>query len=74
MTLSLPPELEKRVETEIAFGDFQDSNQLVEQAVSQFLDDRRARRRMDALDRIAQAVDEAGLYDRVYLALDADDE
>ena len=73
MTLSLPPELEKRVETEIAFGDFQDPNQLVEAAISEFLDARRARRRREALDRITDAVIEAGLYDKVYIPSDEDD-
>ena len=36
MTLSLPPELEKRVETEIAMGGFQDSSQLIEEAVAKY--------------------------------------
>ena len=74
MSLSLPPELDQRVETEIAFGDFQSSNQLVEEAIRQFLDARRGNRRIAALDRIAQAVDDAGLSDRVYLPSDDDDE
>ena len=51
MTLSLPPELKKRLETKVALGDFQSTDQLFEQAISQFLDDRRGRRRIDALDR-----------------------
>lgn len=42
MTLSLSPELEQRVEWEIALGDFQDSRQLVEEAVREFLDARHA--------------------------------
>lgn len=70
MTVSLPPELEQRVETEIALGDFQSSNQLIEEAVTRFLDARRGSRRIAALDRIARAVDDAGLYDKVYLPSD----
>ena len=70
MTLSLPPELEQRVETEIATGDFQTSSQLIEEAVRQFLDARRARRRREALDNITRAVIEAGLYDQVYIPVD----
>jgi len=38
----------------------------MEQAIRHFLDDRqRAQRRLDALRRIGEAVDRAGLYERV---------
>jgi Arc/MetJ-type ribon-helix-helix transcriptional regulator len=72
MTLSLPPELEERVETELALGGFENPSQLIEEAVAEFLDSRRARRRREALDRITAAVVEAGLYDRVYIPADED--
>lgn len=74
MTLSLPPELEKRVESEIASsGDFQTSNQLIEEAIIRFLDARGAHRRRESLDRLTDAVIEAGLYDKVYLPSDKDE-
>jgi Arc/MetJ-type ribon-helix-helix transcriptional regulator len=73
MTLSLPPELEKRVESEIAFGGFQNSNQLIEEAIIRFLDSRRAQRRRESLDRLTDAVIEAGLYDKVYIPSDKDE-
>jgi Arc/MetJ-type ribon-helix-helix transcriptional regulator len=72
MTLSLPPELEERVETELALGGFENPSQLIEEAVAEFLDSRRARRRLDALNRIAHAVEEAGLSDSVYLPQDGE--
>ena len=74
MTVSLPPELEQRVETEIALGDFQSSNQLIEEAIIHFLDSRRARRRRESLDRLTDAVVAAGLYEQVYIPSDDDDE
>ena len=66
MDLTLPADLRKQVEQELASGRYQNSDQLIEEAVRYFLDDQhRGQRRLDALRRIGQAVDHAGLYERV---------
>jgi Arc/MetJ-type ribon-helix-helix transcriptional regulator len=68
MDVTLPADLREQVEQELASGHYQSSDQLIEQAVRHFLDDRqRAQRRLDSLRRIGQAVDRAGLYERVLL-------
>ena len=65
MQVTLPADLSKQVEQELASGRYRGRDELIEQAVRQFLDERqRAQRRLDALRRIGQAVDQAGLYDR----------
>lgn len=71
MEVTLPPDLQKQVEHEIASGVYQNSDELVAQAVRHFLDERqREQRRLEALRRIGQAVDDAGLYERVLIAPD----
>ncbi|MGC9947671.1 MAG: hypothetical protein ABSF64_15005 [Bryobacteraceae bacterium] len=66
MNVNLSPEIEKRVKDELAAGQYRDANQFVETAVQYFLDQCQSRQhRIDALRRIGQAVDDAGLYDRV---------
>ena len=66
MNVTLPADLRKQVEQELASGRYQGPDDLFEQAVRRFLDERqRAQRRLDALRRIGQAVDRAGLYERV---------
>ena len=66
MDVTLPADLTKQVEQELASGRYQSRDELFEQAVRHFLDDRqRGQRRLDALRRIGQAVDQAGLYERV---------
>jgi len=66
MTVTLSADLEKRLAQELASGHYQDPSQLVEQALSYFLEQReRGQRRLDALRRIGRAVDEAVLYERV---------
>ncbi len=66
MDVTLSAELKRQVEQELASGRYQSSDELIEQAVRYFLDDQhRGQRRLDALRRIGQAVDEARLYDRV---------
>jgi Arc/MetJ-type ribon-helix-helix transcriptional regulator len=66
MDITLPADLRRQVEQELASGRYQSSDELIEQAVRHFLDERqRAQRRLDALRRIGRAVDEAGLYERV---------
>ena len=66
MNVTIPPDLSKLVEQELATGLYQNSDQLVAQAVHYFLDEhQRGQRRLDALRRIGQAVDQAGLYERI---------
>lgn len=66
MNVTLPADLSKQVEQEIASGRYQTPGELIEQAVRQFLGERqRGQRRLDALRTIGQAVDQAGLYERV---------
>jgi Arc/MetJ-type ribon-helix-helix transcriptional regulator len=66
MDITLPADLREKVEQELASGRYQSPNELIELAVRQFLDERqRGRRRLDALRRIGQSVDHAGLYERV---------
>ena len=66
MDVTLPADLRMQVEQELTSGRYQSSDELIEQAVRHFLDERqRGQRRLDALRRIGQAVDQAGLYERV---------
>lgn len=68
MDVTLPADLKRQVEQELASGRYQSPDQLIEQAVRHFLDERqRAQLRLDALRRIGRAVDEAGLYERVLI-------
>ena len=65
MEVTLPADLTKQVEQALASGQFQSPDDLIQEAVRQFLDQRqRGQRRLDALRRIGQAVDEAGMYER----------
>jgi Arc/MetJ-type ribon-helix-helix transcriptional regulator len=65
MDVTLPADLRRQIEQELASGRYQGPDELLEQAVRHFLDERqRAQRRLDALRRIGQAVDQAGLYER----------
>jgi Arc/MetJ-type ribon-helix-helix transcriptional regulator len=68
MDVTLPEDLRRQVEQELASGRYQSPDDLIERAVRHFLDERqRAQRRIDALRRIGRAVDEAGLYERVLI-------
>ena len=68
MEVTLPADLRKQVEEELASGRFHSPGDLIQQAVRHFLDERqRGQRRLDALRRIGQAIDEAGLYERVLI-------
>lgn len=68
MDVTLPADLRRQVEQELASGRYQSPDDLIEQAVRHFLDEgQRAQRRLDALRRIGRAVDEAGLYERVLI-------
>ena len=66
MDVTLPADLTRQVEQELARGHYRSCDELIEQAVRRFLDERqRGQQRLDALRRIGQAVDQAGLYERV---------
>ena len=66
MEVTLPADLRRLVEQELASGRYHGPDELIEQAVRHFFDERqRGQRRLDALRRIGQAVDQAGLYERV---------
>ena len=66
MDVTLPADLRKQVEQELASGRYQSPDELIEQAVRHFLEERqRGQQRLDALRRIGRAVDQAGLYERV---------
>lgn len=68
MDVTLPADLREQVERELASGRYGSPEELIEQAVRYFLDERqRGQRRLDALRRIGGAVDQAGLYERVLL-------
>jgi Arc/MetJ-type ribon-helix-helix transcriptional regulator len=69
MEVTLPADLRMQVEQEIASGRYQSRDELIEQAVRHFLGERqRGQRRLDALRRIGQAVEEAGLYEQVLIS------
>jgi Arc/MetJ-type ribon-helix-helix transcriptional regulator len=68
MDVTLPADLRNQVEQELASGRYRSPDELIERAVRQFFDERqRGRQRLDALRRIGQAVDHAGLYERALL-------
>ena len=68
MDVTLPADLRRQVEQELSSGRYQSPDELIEQAVRHFLDERqRAQRRLDALRRIGLAIDDAGLYERVLI-------
>ena len=64
MDVTLPADLRAQVEQELANGHYRSRDELIEQAVRHFFDERqRGQQRLDALRRIGQAVDQAGLYE-----------
>ena len=66
MEITLPAELRTQLEREMARGIYLDVDQLIAEAVRQFFDDRqRGKERLRALQRVGQAVDQAGLYEKV---------
>ena len=66
MEVTLPADLRKQVEEELASGRYKSPDEPIGQAVRHFLDERqRGQRRLDALRRIGLTVDRAGLYERV---------
>ena len=59
MVVTLPADLRKQVQQELAGGLYRSADELIEQAVRYFLDERqRGQRRLD---------DQAGLYERVLI-------
>ena len=70
MDLTLPADLTKQVEQELANGNYRSRDELIEQAVRHLFDERqRGQQRLDALRRIGQAVDQAGLYERALIPI-----
>jgi Arc/MetJ-type ribon-helix-helix transcriptional regulator len=68
MDVTLPADLRVQVDQELASGRYQSPDELIEQAIRHFLDEgQRGQRRLDALRRIGQAVDRAGLYERALI-------
>ena len=68
MDVTLPADLTSQVERELADGNYRSRDDLIEQAVRHLFDERqRGQQRLDALRRIGQAVDQAGLYERVLI-------
>ena len=68
MDVTLPADLTKQVEQELANGNCRTRDELIEQAVRHLFEERqRGQQRLDALRRIGQAVDPAGLYERVLI-------
>jgi Arc/MetJ-type ribon-helix-helix transcriptional regulator len=68
MDVTLPADLTIQVERELANGNYRSRDELIEQAVRHLFDERqRGQQRLDALRRIGQAVDQAGLYERVLI-------
>jgi Arc/MetJ-type ribon-helix-helix transcriptional regulator len=66
--ISLPSELTERLQQEVADGHYPSTNAVIEYAVRRFLEEQhRGADRLEALRRIGQAVDQAGLYERVLL-------
>jgi Arc/MetJ-type ribon-helix-helix transcriptional regulator len=64
MEVTLPADLRGQVEQELASGRYENPDQLIEEAVRRFFDERRrGQQRLDALRRIGQAIDDAGLYE-----------
>ncbi len=68
MEVTLPADLKNQVDQEIAAGHFNSSDELIERAVRLLLaEEQRAAARIEALRSIGDAVDRAGLYERVYI-------
>lgn len=66
MEVNLPDDLTQQLQTEVAAGRYPSASRLIEQALRSFLtEQQRGTERLEALRRIGQAVDDAGLYERV---------
>jgi len=68
MEVNLPADLTQQLQTEVAAGRYSSASTLIEQALRRFLtEQQRGTERLEALRRIGQAVDDAGLYEHVVL-------
>lgn len=68
MSITLAPELDTQVANEVAAGAFHSPDELVDAALRRYLAElRRGRAQRDALQRLGDLVDEAGLYERTYV-------
>ena len=68
MEVRLSTDLVTKVDQEVASGRYRNPDELIEQALIHFLEDRqRAQARVDALRSIGRAVEEAGLYEQVLI-------
>ena len=66
MQVMLSANITKQVEQELASGRYRTADELIEEAIRRLLQEReRSQRRLESLRRIGEAVDEAGLYERV---------
>ena len=66
MEITLPADLSSQVERELVSGRLRSTDELIEAAVRQYLDEqRRAVGRRESLRSIGDAVEQAGLYERV---------
>jgi len=68
MEVTLPADLNEHLQHELASGRYRGTDDIIERAVRHFFENiQRGQRRVDALRRIGQAVDQAGLYERVLI-------
>ena len=68
MNVTLPADLTAQVEQELSSGLYHSQDELIETAIRRFLAERqRSKERIDALRKIGDAVDRAGLYERVLI-------
>jgi Arc/MetJ-type ribon-helix-helix transcriptional regulator len=68
MDVTLPADLTRPVEQELASGHYRSGDELIEQPVRHLFGERqRGQQRLDALRRIGQAAEQAGLYDQVLI-------
>jgi Arc/MetJ-type ribon-helix-helix transcriptional regulator len=66
MDVTLPADLRDLFDQELASGRYRNPDELIVEAIRHFHDERqRGQQPLDALRRIGQAVDQAGLYERV---------
>lgn len=68
MDVTVPADLSEQLLQEVADGRYPSTEIVIEQAVRRFLDEEhRGAKRLEALRRIGDAVDQAGLYERVLI-------
>jgi Arc/MetJ-type ribon-helix-helix transcriptional regulator len=67
MEVNLPADLTQQLQTEVASGRYASASVLIEELRRFLSAQQRGTERLEALRRIGQAVDDAGLYERVIL-------